>query len=138
VALPVIRLKQLPADLRGRPQADEIIHHFGYIDTKGGCANSSRAKQWILVTNKRILFEASVKEGTGDAGQFVHESGSIPISKVSYVGTSTMQQQQGCSQVKVTTLRISSGGGNINLAIPTKREAERAQEVIDGILSQGK
>lgn len=136
--LPVIVHSQLPADLRGKPHADEVIYHFGYIDSKGGCANSSNVKQWILVTNKRIIFEASVKEGRSDADKFVHQSGSIPISKVSYVGTATTQKQEGCSQVKITNLRISSGGGDIILAIPTKQEAERAQEVIDAIVSQTK
>src|SRR4051794_15855411 len=63
--LPVLLRKELPIDLRDKPRPDEIIHHFGYIDTKGGCANPSSAKQWILVTNKRILFEASVKQGDG-------------------------------------------------------------------------
>jgi hypothetical protein len=138
VALLVIRREELPGDLRGKPNPDETIHHFGYIDAKGGCANPSTAKQWILVTNKRILFEASVKEGTGATGKYVHQSGSIPMSKVSYVGTATTEEQQGCAQVKVRHLRISSGGGDIILAIPTKEEAQQAQEVIDGILSQAR
>jgi hypothetical protein len=60
------------------------------------------------------------------------------MAKVSYVGTSTRQDQQGCAQVKVTNLRINSSGGEIVLAIPTKQEAERAQEVIDEILSRAR
>ena len=137
-ALPLIRPDQLPRELRDKAKPEETIHHFGYIDAKGGCANPSSAKQWILVTNKRILFEASVKEGPGEGGKFVHQSGSIPMAKVSYVGTSTRQDQQGCAQVKVTNLRINSSGGEIVLAIPTKQEAERAQEVIDEILSRAR
>lgn len=139
MSLPLIQREQLPQEIQGKTQTDEIIYHFGYIDAKGGgCANASTAKQWILVTNKRILFEASVKQGTGETAKFVHQSGSIPMSKASYVGTSTTQEAQGCgcSQVDVTNLRINSSGGEIVLAIPTKQEAERVQEIIDAILSQ--
>ena len=41
MALPAIPREELPEHLRSKPQADETIHHFGYIDAKGGCANLS-------------------------------------------------------------------------------------------------
>lgn len=135
-ALPIIKPNELPEDVRQKLQHDENVHHFGYIDSQGGCSNPSTAKQWLLITNRRILFEASVKQGTGNTAQFVHQSGSIPMAKVSYVGTSTSQQLQGCANVAATNLAINSSGGEIILAIPTKQEAERAQAVIDAIISQ--
>jgi hypothetical protein len=136
--LPVLQRDELPEDLRGKPQVGEVVHYFSYIDAKGGCLTPTGAKQWILITDRRILFEASVKEGEGEGTKFFHQSGSIPMAKVSYVGTSSTKEQQGCNWVKVTNLRINSSGGHIVLAIPTKAEAQRAQEVIDGIISQSK
>ncbi len=38
--------------------------------------------------------------------------------------------------MKHSTLVISSGGGQIILAIPTHAEAERIQEVIDALLDK--
>jgi hypothetical protein len=89
----------------------------------------------ILITNIRILFEASVKEGQGGEGKFVHQAGTIPMMKVSYVGTATSTSQEGCSFVAAHTLRINSSGGEIILAIPTQGEAERIRDVIDAVLS---
>lgn len=135
--LSVIERSQLPQAQLSKLLPEEVVHHFGYIDAKGGgCANTSAAKQWILVTNQRILFEAAVKEGSGSQQKFVHQSGSIPMSKVSYVGTSTSQTPEGCSQKKTTNLRINSSGGEIVLAIPTPEEAGRIQGVIDEIISE--
>ena len=137
MSLPVIERSQLPQEQSSKLLPEEIAHHFGYIDAKGGgCAKTSTAKQWILVTNQRILFEAAVKEGSGTQEKFVHQSGTIPMSKVSYVGTSTSQALEGCSQKKTTNLRINSSGGEIILAIPTQEEAGRIQGVVDGIISQ--
>jgi hypothetical protein len=151
MALPIIRHEQIPEAIRGKLQQDETVHHFGYIDAEGGCgcslvhmgilgslfpgcAGLKRASQWLMVTNKRILFEASVKETSGGKEKFVLQTGSIPMSKVSYVGTATSSSKEGSK----TTLRINSSGGEIILAIPTKEEAERAQGVIDEILSTGR
>jgi hypothetical protein len=114
----------------------EVAHHFAYIDAKGGgCANASTAKQWVLITSQRILFEASVKEGSGNDSKYVHQSGSIPLAKVSYVGTTTSETVEGCSKKKTTNVRINSSGGEIFLAIPTQDEAARIQAVIDELIS---
>lgn len=138
MSLPVVRREQLPTDLQGKPQADETVHYFSYIDSEGGCAQPAQSKQWLLITDKRILFEASVKEGDGLQAKFVHQNGSIPMAKVSYVGSSAVKEQQGCNTVNVTNLRINSSGGQIVLAIPTLAEVQRAQEVIDGVLSRSR
>jgi hypothetical protein len=90
-----------------------------------------------MVTNRRILFEAAVQEGTGIQKKYVHQSGSIPMAKVSFVGTTTTQMPQGCAQVNVTALRINSSGGEVIIALPTKSEATRIQGVIDELFSLG-
>lgn len=151
MSLPMIERSQLPQEQSSKLFPSEIVRHFGYIDAKRGgcdlteditryfCEHTSTAKQWILVTDQRILFEAAVKEGSGTNEIFVHQSGSIPMAKVSYVGTSTTSQtQQGCSQetTNLTKLRINSSGGEIVLAIPTQEEAGRIQGVIDAIISK--
>ncbi|MBL8898260.1 MAG: hypothetical protein JNM84_11560 [Planctomycetes bacterium] len=138
MSLPIIQREQLPAELQSKPQADETVHYFSFIDSKGGCAQPATSKQWLLITDKRILFEASVKEGEGPQAKFVHQNGSIPMAKVSYVGSSAAQELQGCNTVNITNLRVNSSGGQIVLAIPTLIEAQRAQEVIDAVLSRAK
>jgi hypothetical protein len=138
VNLPIISPEQLPDDVRGRLHSGELIHHFTFIDVKkGGCGSTSAAKQWLLVTDQRILFEANVREGAGTTAKYVHQSGSIPMPKVSYVGVATENVQQGCSATPVTHLRVNSSGGEIILAIPTKEEAARIQGVVDSILTKG-
>ena len=134
--LPAIQPDELPSQQRSKLLEGESVYHFGYIDFKGGCAQASTAKQWILVTDKRILFEASVKEGPGASGKFLHQSGTIPMPKVSYVGMST--SKEGCSQKETNNLRINSSGGEIILAIPSQREAEKIQKVIDEVLAASK
>jgi hypothetical protein len=137
LSLRVIKRSELPQEQILKLFSEEIVYHFGYIDVKGGgCANTSAAKQWILVTNQRILFEAAVRGSAGNQITFRHQSGSIPMSKVSYVGTSTAQTTEGCSQTRANHLRINSSGGEIILAIPTPEEASRIQGVIDAIISK--
>lgn len=135
--LPTITPEQLPEEVRSRMHIGEVIHHFTFIDVKGGCGSTSTAKQWLLVTDQRILFEANVREGAGTTVKYVHQSGSIPMPKVSYVGVATENVQQGCSATPVTHLRVNSSGGEIILAIPTKVEAARIQSVVDSILTRG-
>jgi len=135
--LPVLERNQLPQKQASKLLPEEIVHHFGYIDAKGGgCSDTSTAKQWILVTSQRILFEAAIKEGSGTQEKYVHQSGSIPMSKVSYVGASLSRTAEVSSQNKTMNLRINSSGGEIILSIPTRDEAERIQEVIGAIISK--
>lgn len=136
--LPTLTPDQLPDDVRTRLHAGELIHHFTFIDVKGGCGSTSTAKQWLLVTDQRILFEANVREGPAIAAKYVHQSGSIPMPKVSYIGVATENVQKGCSATPVTHLRVNSSGGEIILAIPTKEEAARIQGVVDSILTKDK
>lgn len=131
---------EIPEEHTAKLRPDELVHHFAYIDAVGGgCANpSSSAKQWILVTNQRIVFEASIKEGVRKGFKYVQQSGAIPLSKVSYVGAATSETSEGCSQTKTTSLRINSSGSEILLAIPTQQEAVRIQEVIDELISKSR
>jgi hypothetical protein len=138
MGLTTISKGQLPPEVASKLMEDEVVYHFSYIDSQGGgCSSPSTAKQWILVTAQRIVFEASVREGVNQQIKYEHQSGSIPMSKVSFVGTSTSQSADGCgcSMKIITNLRINSSGGEIVLAIPTHEEASRLQGVIDAILS---
>lgn len=140
MAVPILSSEQLPDEVRGRLLKEEVIHHFTFIDAKaGGCGSPTTAKQWLLVTDQRIMFEANVREGSGAAIRYVHQSGSIPMPKVSFVGVATENAAKpcNCSATPVTHLRVNSSGGEIVLAIPTKEEAARIQGVVDAILSGG-
>lgn len=130
-----MQVHELPEAQRAKLQENEKPYHFSFISSKGGCATASPASQWILVTDKRVLFEASVVEVSAASPGYVHQAGSIPIAKVSYVATATTNRGGGCAQVKVTRLRINSSGGAIDIAIPTQEEAERVRSVIEELLS---
>ena len=133
--LPVIRREELPKALRDKPQTGEVVHYFSYIADKGGCGKPEQVKQWMLVTNKRIMFEASVKESSASDANFSHQNGTIPMAKVSYVACSEVSVKKWWGPVKATHLIINSSGGQIVLEIPTLVEGQRAQEVIDGVIS---
>jgi len=82
MTLPSVPREHLPEDARSRLFDQEVVHHFTFIDVKGGCGSSNKAERWLLVSNQRILFEANVREGSSSKPRYVHQSGSIPIPKV--------------------------------------------------------
>lgn len=71
----------------------------------------------------------------GEKVSFLRQSGSIPIFKVAFVGVSTLEKSGGCSPRRGNMLRINSGGGEIEIAIPSRKEADRLQRTIDELVS---
>jgi hypothetical protein len=110
----------VPANIRGQLLESEAVHHFGYIDSQGGCGSTKTSKQWLFVSSTRIVYEATVRENSS----YIQTCGSIPLSKVGFVGTSTAQRSDGCSAKNVHFVRVGSGGGVIEIAIPTAPEAK--------------
>jgi hypothetical protein len=94
-----------------------------------------RSRRRTSRANQRILYEANVKD-EASAAKYVRQSGSIPTSRVSFVGTATATLETGCSQRTFSLLRIDSSGGEIAVYIPTEREAKRLQRVIDELISR--
>lgn len=137
MAITYLERSELPAEQSAMLYAGEAVCYFGYIDAKGGCATASRAKQWFMVTNQRIIFEAAVKQPGGKQPHYVHQSGAIPMAKVTYVGTITEEAMEGCAKKRTTNLKINSGGGEIIVAIPTKEEALRIQAIVDELITHG-
>lgn len=128
---------QLPKEIVAKLFPTETVRYFGFVDhAGGGCAQQTKAKQFVLVTDQRILFEASVRKTDGRLLKYVNQSGSIPIKKVSLVGISTSESSDGCSFNKSTLLTINSSGGETIVAIPHEKEAARIQGVIDVIISR--
>lgn len=121
----------------------EKAFHFEWMDTAGGCGTTQSAKQFMLITDQRVLYEASIKEGEGANLKYVRTSGSIPISKISFVGTSSaeagcnqaMQAQQGCNAQQAHLLKVNSGGGNIEFPFLSEQKAKRVQRVIEELIS---
>ncbi len=125
----------IPEEYRGKLRAGENAYDFAYVDFKGGCGSmQSGVNRWILITDQRILYEASVRQ-PGQKVSFRRDSGSIPVAKVSFVGTSTVEHTEGCDNRRFHLLRINSGGGEVELVIPTAKEAKRLQQVIDDLVS---
>lgn len=125
----------LPGSHRQMLMAGENAYHFEWMDTKGGCGSTKSAKQFIIVTDQRILYEASIKEGGRENLKYVRTSGSIPIVKVSYVGTAT-NTKEGCNPHAVHRLRINSGGGSIEFPFFNEQKAKRVQRVIEELITR--
>ncbi len=120
----------------------EKPYHFEWMDVTGGCGTVQASKHYILITDRRVLYEAAVKHGDGMNLKYVRTSGSIPISKVSFVGTSTQeagwgQSQQGCNPQKAHLLRVNSGGGTIEFPFFSEAKVKRVQRVIEELISGG-
>lgn len=122
----------LPEECRRELHEGESAVDFAFIDYKGGCLSRDEAKRWILVTDQRVRYEALVRNG----GTYVATSGSIPISKISYVGTSSSKRSTGCLAEVVHLLQVSSSGSQIEIAVPAEPTARRLHEAIDVLISR--
>jgi hypothetical protein len=125
----------LPADQRPLLLPSELAYHFAYIDANGGCWSTSAARQWILVTDRRVVYVATIQEEEYGKSNYVRTSGSIPVAKIGFVGTSSSAQTEGCSRRQVCLLKINSGGGTVSLAIPSEAEATRLQAIIEELIA---
>ena len=119
---------KIPGRLRANLISNEIAYHFAHADLKGGCRIGRAARSYVLISNKRVIYDASVKRGE----EYTQSSGAIPMDKVSFVGVSSTETK-GCNKRKTYLLTISSGGGTIELAMPTEAEARRLQKVISEV-----
>ena len=128
----------IPDTHRHLLMASERAYHFEWMDTKGGCGTTQSAKQFMLITDQRVLYEAAIKEGEGFNLKYVRTSGSIPLSKISFVGTSSADagcNQQGCNPQEANLLKVNSGGGNIEFPFFSEEKAKRVQRVIEELIS---
>ena len=112
----------------------EKAFHFEWMDTTGGCGTTQSAKQFMLITSQRVLYEATIKEGDGINRKAVRMSGSIPLSKISFVGTSSAEAQ-GCNPQQAHLLKVNSGGGSIDFPFFSEQKAKRVQRVIEELIS---
>lgn len=119
-------------DVLRRDENEKAID-FAWVDIRGGCLDTSAASRWILITDKRVVYEASVSEGKA----WRTAAGSFPISRISFVGTSAgLKPAEGCNPtVKVSILEIGSGGGHVDIVVPNVQVARRLQRVIDRLIS---
>ena len=122
---------------------DEKAHHFEYIPFEnkdagcGGGGSSASGNDYILISDKRILYEATVVKKENELETFTQDSGTIPVGKVSFVKTVKNETSNtGCGGSNSTyyALNVNSGGGEITIAIPTKEAADRAKRVIEEII----
>ena len=119
----------IPIDVRRKMMKDEEATLFEDVSFGGGCAGGSGSKEaWILVTNQRVLYLANIVGN--DSGVTTNEiqSGSIPISKISLIRTSSSKSSE---TVPFHVLSISSGGGFIAIKVPTQKDAERIEWYIN-------
>jgi hypothetical protein len=137
----------IPQEYRGRLLEGEEAYDFSTFDFKGGCLSfltpgggTEKGSSWILISNRRVLYEGWVQT---TAKVYSRSSGSIPISKISYVGTGTVVPPKGCRGcfglfAKPThTLKIVSAGGELNFRVPSEAEAQRLQALLDQLSSTG-
>ena len=129
----------LPEDLKSQVLDGEAVHHFEYIPFESaGCGNSggqTSGNDFIMISNKRILYEGTVVEKVNNDTTTKKDSGTIPLEKVSFVKTSSEQASSGCSgTTEAHILNVNSGGGNINISIPTKEASVRAKTIIEQLI----
>jgi hypothetical protein len=142
VAEPVHRLEVIneviPDTHRHLLMAGEKAYHFEWMDSTGGCGTTQSAKQFMLITDQRVLYEAAIKEGEGMNVKYVRTSGSIPLAKISFVGTSSAESgcnQQGCNPQDAHLLKVNSGGGNIVFPFLSERKAKRVRRVVEELIT---
>lgn len=130
--------EKIPAAAKGQLLEGEAAIHFAYTAASGGCLSARRAESWVVVTDQRVLFDGQVqsseRRGNSTALTFTRSSGSIPLNKVSYVGTSSHKTQTGCASVSANFLVVHSAGGQLEMVVPTMAEAQRTQAVLESIL----
>lgn len=121
----------------------EIAYHFEWIDNQGGCGTTKSSEKYILITDQRVLYETTVQEGEGRNLRYVRTSGSIPLSKISFVGThsskvgcnQSLQNNQGCFPRQMHLLKVSSGGNVIFFPFFSEQKVKRVQRVIEELIS---
>tara|TARA_B100000959_G_scaffold143183_1_gene150300 strand:+ start:648 stop:1301 length:654 start_codon:yes stop_codon:yes gene_type:complete len=134
---------ELPANIKSQLINDEVVKHFEYIpiQKEAGCGSNGETESgnnFIMISDKRILYEATINQSDGDDSSFEQDSGTIPIDKVSFVKTTkTETKEGGCagnSYSSLYILKVNSGGGQINIAIPTKEATDRAKSAIENLI----
>jgi len=124
----------VPQEIRGHVGAGEDVLYFNYIDKKGGCLSGKGSKQWIMVTNARVAYRATLEQKVGSTTTFVESSGSILLPQISYVGM-TKGQSAGCTVAGIYQLQINSSGGTISIAMPTETHCVQARQFIEAVLN---
>ena len=122
--------QELPAELSTQLLEDEVVYSFAFTDSAS--VGYYTGRMWMIISNKRVIYDASVK----DDKTFKRMSGSIPIDKISFVSVSTAQDTQsgcGCWPKTVYVLTVGSGGGQIDVAVPTQEEAKRLQTTVSEV-----
>jgi len=138
----------IPQEYRGRLLEGEEAYDFSTFEFKGGCLKlpgmPESGSSWILISNRRAIYEGWVQT---TQKIYSRSSGSIPINKISYVGTGTTEPPKGCQGmmslgcayffVKPThTLKIVSAGGELNFRVPSEADAQRLQALLDQLISK--
>jgi hypothetical protein len=128
--------KKIPSDIRSELQRGETAYHFEFIPFKGGCLSPGGSDEdWLLVTDRRVLYEASIEITEGSTQIYARRSGDIPLSKVSYVETTTFNKWEGCTNIKGSLLVIASSGGRIKIPVPTEEQALRVRRAINELIA---
>ena len=122
--------KELPEDLKTQLLDGEVVYYFSYTDSAAVAYQNGR--MWMMITNKRVIYDASVKDNKA----FKRMSGSIPVDKISFVSVTTTKTPEtgcGCWSSTVYVLTVGSGGGKIDVAVPSEDEAKRLQTKVSEV-----
>jgi hypothetical protein len=133
------RAEILPDTHRELLAPGEKAIHFEWLDTTGGCGSTVAAKHFMLITDRRVIYDAVSR----DAGlTYARTSGSISLSKISFVGTTiadggcnqSAQVGRGCNPQQACVLRVGTGGGSVLFPFFNEQKAKRVQRVIEEIV----
>lgn len=123
----------IPGHLRHVLFPNEQVFHFEWLDSAGGCGSQQSSTQHMIITNLRIIYEAKVRDPQSREVQYLRTSGSLPLSKVSFVGTQS-SKSDGCNASHSNVLTINSAGGSIEFPFLNENKSKRVQRVIEELL----
>ncbi len=123
----------IPGHLRHVLFPNEQVFHFEWLDSVGGCGSHQSSTQYMIITNLRIIYEAKIRDPQSTEVQYLRTSGSLPLSKVSFVGTQS-SKSDGCNAFHSHVLTINSAGGSIEFPFLNENKSKRVQRVIEELL----
>jgi hypothetical protein len=109
----------------------EEAYDFTYLDQEGSPAAASGADQWILVTSRKVAFDATLRKGERE---YARSSGSIALEDIARVEHQTSQHRLGCSGRRYSLLRIMTRGETVELVVPLEEEAGHLQHSITDLI----
>jgi hypothetical protein len=151
MALQALDKNQLPAEISQKIRTDETVYYFSrpILPRKGDSLKKADQNQWLLITNEKVLYRATVRSidtqmfGSTDF-EYSVRSGSVPIAKNTTTEVQTDKFLLGggfldilsAKFIDIGILSIGSVGGKCQISIPSIEEANNIQSIMDQVVAE--